>query len=109
MSEKQSKTVEEEIEDLKQRVKALEEQLGGGSNGRGSDAMATLGDQYDNQVLNALRESDSSTVTLSELTNLYRRAGVRNKNKIRDRLRYLESEGVLENVGIQRWRFVDHE
>lgn len=88
--------LQEDLEDLQERVDELEQRvatLEGRATGRDSDGL----DQYDGQVIDMMDPARSYSKL--EIRRLYERAGVRNVDKIKSRVRHLREEGVLENNG----------
>lgn len=91
------------IDDLEQRVETLEMALK-------QTADSGSFDRYTNQVITILDANDKDPLTLRDLRKAFRRVGIKNGSKIRGRIRDLESAGVIERVGNQRWTYHgDHE
>lgn len=91
-------SVEERLAALEERVETLESALTEGPPSTGRD-------QYDSYVINRLAETEE-TVHTNKIRAWYREAGIRNKNKITDRLRHLATQGLIEEVGSWEWRYV---
>lgn len=91
--------IDERVAELEARVEALEDALAA------SAPVDMLGvDRYDSAVLDKLAEADGA-VSISQLHAWYRRAGVRSEEKIKNRLRDLRADGLIEQVGTARWRY----
>ena len=91
--------MEDRVEQLEARVEALEAAL------TSATPVDMLGvDRYDSAVLDELADADGA-VSISQLHAWYRRAGVRSEEKIKNRLRDLRADGLIEQVGTGRWRY----
>lgn len=94
----QAADVREELAELRERVETLEAIVAA------EDAPGSR-DRYDRQVISNLAEADDS-VPVGTIQRWYRRAGVRNKRKIRNRIKALAEDGLIESVGTAHWRYV---
>lgn len=97
----QSAEVQEELAELRERVSTLEAIVSA------EDAPGHR-DRYDQEVISKLAEADGS-VSVGAIQRWYRRAGVRNKNKRRNRIKALAEDGLIEYVGSSHWRYVGGE
>lgn len=104
------RTTDERMDALERRVSDLEERLGRiHSEGDETDHCLSVApngvrDRYDGTVLSGLEVGEA--YRLAELRERYEAAGVRDGNKIKDRIKHLIKSGFLENIGMGTWRFV---
>ena len=93
-------SVEERVDELEARVEALEAE----------NRMLTPSgrDRYDADVVNRLQGHGESVETRKVL-QWYRDAGVKNRKKIKNRIKDLEAAGLIECVGKTHWRYVGPE
>lgn len=86
------------IEQLEQRIDAIEEELD--TSDKGSTAGAV--DRYDGYVLNAI-EDFGEEPTPREIVRLYKESGIRDTSKIKERHKFLKKTGriadALKNAG----------
>lgn len=90
--------IEERLAELETRVEALEAQLEADSSGVGRD-------RYDSSVIENLAAANES-VPIAKIQAWYRQAGIRNKRKIKSRIKNLHDAGFIEHVGSSSWRYV---
>ena len=91
-------SVEDRFAELESRIEALEAELQADRSGVGRD-------RYDSAVIERLAEAGES-VPVAQIQAWYRQAGIRNKRKIRNRIKNLHDAGFIENVGGSSWRYV---
>lgn len=89
--------LENRVAELEARVETLESVLA-------SPASMAGVDRYDSAVLDKLAE-DGGAVSIRQLHKWYRRAGVRSERKIKNRLRDLRADGLIEQAGTANWRY----
>jgi len=90
--------VDDRIDELESRIEALESLVEADSSGVGRD-------RYDSTVIGKLADAGES-VSISRIQAWYRQAGIRDKRKIRNRIKNLHDAGFIENVGTSSWRYV---
>lgn len=96
-----SKDLEQQVDELEQRVQFLESLVASGGAVDGHD-------KYDQHVLSKLREADESVPTRIVL-RWYRESGVKNRDKMRTRLQDLKAADLIEPVGKAAWRYTGPE
>lgn len=92
-----SANVEQELEELRQRVSTLEAIVV-------DDGVEPDRDKYDRYVLKKLRDAEE-TVFTRQLHIWYRQSGIRSRDKRRDRVKALAQDGLIEPVGQGGWRY----
>ena len=100
--EEQLRQLRSELREAKARSRKLE------SGGVDSGPMV---DQYDRPVVDAMRERDNF-FAIEGVRSLYRSAGITSTEKVKERLRALTSQGVIERDTIQGqyvWYYNDDE
>lgn len=85
--------LEEEVAALGNRIDTLEDSISGREDADGDDDVG-VGDQYDRYVLGELPEGKPRS--LQTIVELYRQSGVREKDKIKSRIRTLRTAGLLQ-------------
>jgi len=97
----------ETVDVLRERVSRLEEiveQDDQNHSGEKKTRERTRYDRYDSRVVEGIEPN--SVVTFKRLRTLYNAAGVRNKNKIKQRVEALTSgEEFVNTDGVGRWRY----
>lgn len=87
-------SLREEIAETKARVRKLE-------SGGASAASVTLLDQYDKPVVETMRSKPDSYWDMSGMKSLYRQAGITDTEKVKDRIKSLTKNGIIEKGAVR--------
>lgn len=94
----QTDDLAEAVEQLQNRVAALEGRLDELEGSADGGAVRGGLDRYDAYVINAIEERFDGAPSAREAARLYKEAGIRDMDKIRERHKFLKQSGRIETA-----------